>query len=164
MKCENVDRLITDYSVGNLFGRVELEIREHLDDCPECARELDRLHLIMAALEEEMAEIDPPRGLWHGVHHRITSDTNPSWQDRIGSIFQRPRRLIAVGIGSAALASALIFGLSIKSPEPAAAVLEPAAVEYIQNHASSASGDAFADRVSLGFVASMSTDAEHEHL
>lgn len=164
MKCEDVDRLITDYSVGNLFGKAETEVREHLDECPECALELERIHLIMAAVEEEMTEIDPPNGLWHGVHHRIIAGKKPSWQDRIGLILQRPRRLITVGIGAAALASALIFGLSIRTPEPVAALPEPAAVEYIQNHASAASSDAFADRVSLGFVASMSTDGEHKHL
>lgn len=161
MNCEEVDRLISDYSVRNLSQRVEEKVREHLAGCASCARELERLDLIMAAVEQEMIEIEPPQGLWNGIHNRLFVE--PRRRSWFGGLTLRPSKMFAVG-ATAALATILAVGLVPKSnvkvvPTPNAAVMG-----YVRDHATAASSGAFADRVSLGFVASISTDGGRKEL
>lgn len=154
MRCDEVDILISDYSVGGLSKTVEVGVREHVAACPKCARELDRLMLVMSAVEEDFAPVEPPPGLWHGVYNRIAERPIRARRDYFGYLFLRSRRLLSLGVGAVALAGALIFGISIHKPDTAQ-LPEPAAVEYVQSHIASSANDPFADRVSLGFVESL---------
>ncbi len=155
MICEEVDRLIADYSAGALPRRTTRSVRTHLNGCPVCAKALDQLSLAMAAVEA-LPPLDPPSGLWNGVYNRITSPERVSRPDVLGRLLVRPRRVLAVGVAIASLAGAVIFGVSLQRPRTVAQAPEPAAMEYVQGHMYAASQDAFADRVSLGFVGSMS--------
>lgn len=165
MRCEEADTVIADYSVGNLSEKTRFAVEEHLGVCEECARELALLHMVMAAVEEHVGEIEPPHGLWHGVCSRIETEQSRSWLEKVSQSFRKPRVALGYAVATAALAGALIFGLTVKSPQQIAERSpDPAAMEYVQSHASSSINDAFADRVSLGFAASMSASEERSHL
>lgn len=164
MKCEEANRLISDYSVGNLPDRIERRVREHIDQCSSCAREMERLKLILAAVEKDMKPIEPPAGLWNGVYNRITSAEQPSRRSVLRELFTRPRRVLSLGVGIAVMAGAILLSISVHGPRPenTARAPEPAVMEYVQNHVSAAAHDAFADRVGLSFVAAMPAAEEQE--
>lgn len=153
MKCEEVDKIISDYSVGNLPARARAQVRQHLESCESCAKELKRIEMMVSTIEE-VPLIDPPLGLWNGVYNRITAEpaARPSIIDRL---FVARRRTLSIGLGVVALASAVVFGISTQQSHRMAASPEPGTVEYVQGHIYAASNDVFADRVGLGFVAAM---------
>jgi len=46
MKHEEVKRLLPDYSVGRLRGRIKDEVERHISECPTCERELRELQQV----------------------------------------------------------------------------------------------------------------------
>lgn len=164
MRCEEINGLISDYSVGNLARGMERLVREHIKECGSCRKELEQLDLIMAAVEENMGELEPPVGLWNGVRNRVSVDERQSVIDRARNVLLRPRRTLSLGIGAAALAAALFFGVNTIGPSPTAYTPNATAIEYIQGHAFAAGDDVFADRISLGFVVSMPAEETGEPL
>ncbi|MBI2842260.1 MAG: zf-HC2 domain-containing protein [Armatimonadetes bacterium] len=164
MRCEQIDELISDYSVGNLPRRVEERVREHVSTCRACAVEMERLELVMSAVEEEMTPVEPPVGLWNGVYNRISSPKRESVRDRVGRVLLRPRKVLSFGIGLATLAIVAFLGVSEHRQQVVATVSDPAAIEYVQSHLSVAAGDVFADRVSLGFAVSLSAEETRDQL
>jgi len=119
--------------------------------------ELERLKRVMAAVEADLQPVEPPAGLWNGVYNRITAARKPGRKGLLDGLLITPRRALSLAAAAAVVAGAVIFGVSTHPPRPesAARAPEPATVEYIQDHASAAAYDAFADRVGLSFVASM---------
>lgn len=164
MRCDEIDKIIADYSVGRLSVKMEKLVREHIESCPACARELEKLNIIMAAVEES-PEIEPPNWLWNRVYNEITSPARkPSLKERLGWIFQKPHRVLSVGVAIAAIGVAVSFGISPNERHNAAQIPEQRAMEYVQGHFTEASSGAFADRVSYGFVSTVPEPEERESL
>ncbi len=159
MKCHDVEKLISDYSAGALSGRMARGMREHIESCPSCARELDRLSRIMSIVEQSKP-IEPPDGLWNGVYNRITDPEVQRRHSRFGRFFERPRRALSLGAAIIVVAGSVIFGISSRTPQKEASLPEPATMEYVRGHLTAASSDAFADRVSLGVIAAMPPEKE----
>jgi hypothetical protein len=86
------------------------EALAHLQACPECARELDRLHQRVARLRA-LPSLHPPRDRFAGVAARVRDD-------------RRQLRVRRAGIGALALAASLLLavvGHDLMSPTPAVA-------------------------------------------
>ncbi len=158
MNCEEVDKLIADYSVGNLSDSVSQSVTLHLDNCVNCASELARLESVMSMVVENIGELEPPSDLWQSVSSRIAQKPWFGLMDRLQNAFFPPRRAIAFAVGFAAIAGAVVLGPSPKVPVHNA---DMAMMPYVADHAAASSDDAYADRVSLGFIASMSSDRGH---
>lgn len=155
MRCEEVNRLLPDYSVGNLPAGAELHVREHLKTCESCAQELKHIETIVGFVES-IQPADPPPGLWNGVHNRITAPRTKSY--RWGWI-AAPRRALALGIGAAAALSIAFFAFPSRD---AGGIPDPSSSEFIMGHMSAASHDAFADRVGLDFTAAIASAKDRD--
>jgi hypothetical protein len=126
-------------------------VSAHIDECSSCKAELARIHEIMSLVEDSHEEMEPPVGLWHGVHGMITSPARPGLLERVAHSFFPPRRAIAFAAGLAAVAGAILLQMPHEAPQRPASM---AMIQYVQDHAAASSGDVFSDRVNLGFVSS----------
>jgi hypothetical protein len=154
--CEKVQGLLADYRAENLGLRKSASVEGHLRQCPDCANELRVLDDVLALLEANMPECEPPVGLWNGVHNRITSPEpiGHSVRDWIS----RPIR--AAGIGVAALALAIGLMISTGPREHITPVQLASNMEYVQGHALYAGQAPLADRVSYLSVVAASSETQ----
>lgn len=165
MRCSEVERLISDYSVDNLSPRTGRQVSEHLTGCESCSAELQTLEKVMLAVEEDLPPVEPPAALWNGVRSRITASERRTFADRLGRLFIRPRRAFAYAVALSTVAVMLVVGVfSLHEPQAAAPPPGPGAMEYVQVHVMSASHDPLADRVSLGLVGALPETTDEEEL
>ncbi len=90
MECNKTRKLLPDYSVGNFAEKKREEIKQHIDNCPSCARELMYLDKT-AYLLDSIPQEEPPDFLWEGVRRAIiqqesSQDKQPIFQ-RVFSLF-----------------------------------------------------------------------------
>jgi anti-sigma-K factor RskA len=57
---QEIGEELVQYALGELTSPQSGEIREHLDDCPTCRRELEEIHTGMAALAMSVTASAPP--------------------------------------------------------------------------------------------------------
>ena len=103
-----MDQLVALRTTGSEPGTADAQA--HLQACPECARELDRLHQRVARLRA-LPALRPPRDRFAAVAERVRHD-------------RRQLRVRRAGIGALALAASLLLavvGHDLMSPTPAAA-------------------------------------------
>ena len=144
MDCQEIQSLISEYSLGMIEGRRKAGVEEHVAGCPECAREMEKLNQVMAMVEGLDAK-EPPPGLWNGVYNRITGPEKVrSWAHW--------RRGWSIGFATAALVLAMLFG---HIHHPPVNENTYAANEYIQGHAMYATQDMLADQAALNSVATI---------
>jgi anti-sigma factor RsiW len=161
LRCDEVKKLIADYSVDRLSEKVRRRIEDHLVACPDCAAELARQEKAMN-LVEQMQMVEPPAGLWNGVYNRITSPQRST--QRQNWLFRCPRWALSLGLCMLVLASVVFLGIDRAGYQKETAVPDPAAAEYIRSHAAASRYDVFADHVGLSFVAAMQSSDEQEEL
>jgi anti-sigma factor RsiW len=103
-----MDQLVALRTTGSEPGTADAQA--HLQACPECARELDRLHQRVARLRA-LPALRPPRDRFAAVAEQVRHD-------------RRQLRVRRAGIGALALAASLLLavvGHDLMSPTPAAA-------------------------------------------
>ncbi len=145
MNCCKVRNRIADYAVGLLSGRAKADIESHLAECPECQAEY-RLQEQVMLMIEEVDSLEPPVGLWNGVHNRISATpVHPSVWKQLKEGHYRRRARWSVGFATIAL-TALILHSTTSIQHPTAG---PEALEYVQGHAIYASQDVLADQTAL---------------
>jgi len=142
MNCQEVQSLISEYSLGLIEGRRKAEMDQHLASCKACARELEKLTQVMALVEGLDAK-EPPPGLWNGVYNRISQ---PETSRHYGWA-----RKWSIGFATAVLAMILLFA-HIHNPGVESTY---AANEYVQGHAVYATQDILADQAALNTVATI---------
>ena len=76
MECDKIRKLLPDYSVGALSRKKREEIKQHIDNCPDCQRELMFLDKT-ASLLDSIPQEEPPDFLWEGVRREIIQQENP---------------------------------------------------------------------------------------
>jgi len=153
MKCEKVQNLISEYSVGLVEGGPRAEMEAHLAACPACGAEREKLEHVMA-LVDGLEPKSPPVGLWNGVYNRITSplpglEQVSMWQ-KARDVFSRRATGWSVGFATAVLAAVLLFA-HIHNP----GVDSTYASEYVQGHAIYAGRELLADQAALQSVAAL---------
>lgn len=84
MKCEEVNRLIEDYSYGELENSLESGVARHLQACRECSQLLEDLtaeeKLFSSYAELTSRELEPDSSLWSKVRPRL--EETPSKKGR----------------------------------------------------------------------------------
>ena len=107
MNCREIQTLIHGYVDGELDLTKSPEIEQHLQECPECARDYANLQSIRAAIKDsDLYSRTPP-----GLAKRVRSAMHrASHLDRTSRL--RPGRLITVA-ASLALITAAGWGLAV---------------------------------------------------
>ena len=106
-ECERIEGELGELALGILTGRERAAVLAHLDDCPRCSAEEERLSLVADALLQVGPEIDPPVGFEVRLFDRL--DAQPRARGRRRG---RTGRVPAVWALAAALtAIALGFGI-----------------------------------------------------
>jgi anti-sigma factor RsiW len=149
MRCQEVERLLPDYSVGLLKPRDERVIASHLESCPGCHREWQALEDTVA-LVEQFGAVEPPPGLWNGVYNRLTGQApEPVAPSPWARLWRRPARVF----GTAVLAVALAAGLWFSNLPHPPGVTDHEMNAAIREHALASADALFADRAGLESVA-----------
>ena len=145
MNCCKVRNCMADYGVGLLSGKTRAEVASHLRECADCRGELEKQERVML-LVEDLASLEPPVGLWNGVHNRINATpVHPSVWTQLKEGHYRRRARWSAGFATVAL-TALILYLTSNVPHRPAGI---EAQEYLEGHASYASQDVLADQAAL---------------
>lgn len=161
-RCQQVQELLADYRTGILSSRKVAWIEEHLEQCTGCANELSLLDGVLALVDANTPEYEPPAGLWNGIYNRITSPEpkrSTLFVD-FGRWIAKPVR--AAGIGIAALALAVGLVVSTGPRDVSAPVQVASNIEYIQGHALYAGQAPLADRVGYLTVVAASSESNQE--
>jgi hypothetical protein len=99
-----------------------LAFAAHLNDCPECRRQMDRLDAFFAALDAVPVP-DPgedfAQRVWLQISPRLAQKSSPWWQS-----FFEPRRILAFGAMAALVVLAFFIGRSTKGPTPVANIAD----------------------------------------
>jgi len=75
MKCKNVKKKLWRYHEGELADRDRLQIQQHLDKCPDCAR-LSESFASFLTPPEKIAPVTPPPRLWEKIYLKIEDYEN----------------------------------------------------------------------------------------
>lgn len=164
INCENVQRLLSEYSSDALSRRKRRAIERHLGTCEDCRHEMRTLDAVLDLVDSNVPDYEPPAGLWHGVYNRITApQARPTALGTIvGQWLAKPVR--AVGVGAAVLAL-IVGGILGTTHQQSTPELSFAAADntYVQAHALNASRAPLADRVSyISLVAISEPQTESE--
>ncbi len=93
----------------------EAAARQHLEACPLCRAEFERLHQRVARLKA-LPALRPSRERWSGVLGQVRAE-------------RRRRRLRRGGLAGLAAAASVALALAVTSLRPAAAGLDPAEIQ-----------------------------------
>jgi anti-sigma-K factor RskA len=118
LKCNDIEKLLADYTVGALDGDLAAQVEDHLRECESCRRELSALERV-GELLQPMQMTEPPRDLWPRIRARLQPRRarRPVWQH-----YWRPGLALAA---AAAILIAVIFALPlIQAPGTVAPTLE----------------------------------------
>lgn len=154
-RCKKNQNRLAAYRTGTLGERRCRAVEAHLLECAECARELDSLDRVLALVEDQVGQVEPPPGLWNGVYNRITAPAaGTSASSAIRRWLARPAHAVGVAMAILAIAFGTMLGGLRRQPAPArVAQLN----EYVQGHVLYAGQAHSADRVSyLSLVAASS--------
>jgi anti-sigma-K factor RskA len=156
MKCEEIKKLLPDYSLGALSKRKRKFIKQHIDNCPGCERELrylDETALLLDAVTPE----EPPDFLWEGIRREITRPENQAenlgvkfqsvWQGIMSWLWQK--RIPALATGLAVLI--LVTGLYL-APWKSTTESKSEFYAEVEQQTFSYWNSPFADRAALGML------------
>ena len=155
-ECEKIQQLLSDFRTGASNENESNKIEAHIANCPECANELKALDDVLELLKSNIAEYEPPVGLWNGVYNQLTSPNAASALSGPAFVTGSPRPVRAVGVGAAAvvIVFGIIFSIVIQDRKPPAQYT--ASNEYVQGHALYASQAPLADQVAYLSIATSS--------
>jgi len=159
MKCTEIKKLLPDYSVGALSHKKRETIRQHLDSCPECRRELISLEKT-AALLDAIPQEEPPAFMWRKVKREITQQEQietPFWQ-KIGEwLWWKRIPAMAAGLAVLILTVGLYFVVWQSPTEQSQFTLQAEMEQQTFSHWNTS----FADRAALGMLV-INTNQEGE--
>jgi len=145
MNCDHVKKKLAACAAGLLRGRQARRAAAHIEQCPTCRREVERLRQageLASALELE----EPRRDLWPAVYAQIVSRRVPQLA------WQTAARAVAGLAVTLALIMAGTWAARPPAPAPPAPVVEvdEAASAYLGQHALAAWRAPLADPAALG--------------
>ena len=108
----SIETLVTLRDAGTEPG--EAAAREHLEGCPLCRAEFERLHQRVARLKA-LPALRPSRERWPGVLARVRAE-------------RRRRRFRAGGVAGLAAAASVALAVGVSSLRPAESRLDPAEI------------------------------------
>jgi anti-sigma-K factor RskA len=164
MTCQQVQKLLPDYSVGRLGPRRQEALARHLATCATCAQEWAAMQGSLALLER-LDRAEPPAGLWAQIEARLTPERpRPFWRAWPQRWLGQPwRRAPALAAALAVVAVAVVLFLRPSPPAAPPARPTPTAFvgnSFVQQYATLASYEPLADRAALGAVATLARRGE----
>lgn len=122
MDCHTCRKKLSDFHEGEVEAAEAEEIRSHLDACPECAREYERLSAVVSAVRN-LDTIEPPADMLDRIKSALDREdarrSEPSILGRIGPILAAAACVVLV-VGIALQQGGLLSGLSSQTPTPTA--------------------------------------------
>jgi hypothetical protein len=147
IKCEKIQKMLPDYSVGSLSAKKREFIEKHIQNCPECLKQLEHLNNI-ASLMDKMPQEEPPSHLWANISERITNYEEDSfWQKSFGWLWEKRIPALVSGFGMILIIASLYF-LLLKPPEK----MDKSIYKDIGQHTYSRWNNPLTDRVALGMI------------
>jgi anti-sigma factor RsiW len=161
MECTKIKEILPDYSVGGLSKKKREFLKQHLDNCPDCAQELMLLDRT-ASLLEKIPQEEPPDFLWEGVKREITQaegvevshrgqerpmESQPQFKKIIGWIWGKRIPAYAASLAVLILVAGLYFAVWHSPKE-----LQPTLYDEIEQQTFSYWDSPFADRAALGML------------
>jgi len=158
-ECQKTQNLFSDYRTGLLSPKICRDIEAHISQCPKCAKELRVLDDVMALIERNITDCEPPVGLWNRIYNRITQAQHTNSKAAIGRWLLQPLHAVGTAIAIAALIAAIMIG-GIRQNDMGYSVASHSHAEYIQGHVLYAAKAPLADRVGyLSVVVATSSEA-----
>jgi anti-sigma-K factor RskA len=106
---------IAAYLLGALNDREARDLERHLEDCPTCREELDRLRPAIEALPDAVPQHDPPPALKASVMSAVEREARPA-QRPVRRRFWLLRPLHAAAV-AAVLAIGIVGAFLVSSPD-----------------------------------------------
>ncbi|MHB1458298.1 MAG: anti-sigma factor family protein [Armatimonadota bacterium] len=120
MKCERARELLSDLYDGNIDYALTDTVRSHIDSCPSCRHEYNRLISMWTALNS-MPEVEPPADFRHNVILKLAqaqNDKKTTSQSQLGLNWSYFISKLRMSKGVAALcASVILTALIIAVPK-----------------------------------------------
>jgi len=115
LNCQETQKLIHGYADGELELTKNLEIDQHLQECPACAEGYAGVQAIRTAIQEEAHYYSTPPDLQKRIHAQLRRPSQPGPPP-----FLRPWPLLAVAAAAASILIATwgLFRWSVRSDEP----------------------------------------------
>jgi len=77
MKCADIVKVLDQYADGQLDTEIEILIKNHLEKCPECSKELDFIIKIQKKFSE-MKKVKAPEDFLYQFNKRLNNETSAS--------------------------------------------------------------------------------------
>src|SRR5262245_46112014 len=117
MKHLNGEQLVLHH-FGDATAEERAQATQHLQECPECARELERIAQVLSAVNEQTLPVPLPtedygREVWGRIHEQLPAKTPSSgWRAWLS-----PRRVVFAGSAVALLVVAFLMGRISRNDE-----------------------------------------------
>lgn len=145
--CENIKKMLPEYSVGAFSDKKREFIDHHLKNCPECMQELEYLNNV-ASLMNNISLEEPPDYLWANIKKEISvADENTFLHKSFGWLWEK-RIPALVSSFSILLVIASLYFLLLKTFEKT----EQNIYRDIGQHTISTWNNPLTDRVALGMI------------
>ncbi|MBI3945421.1 MAG: hypothetical protein HY321_05855 [Armatimonadetes bacterium] len=132
MRCEEVARLLTDYSVGLVRRGQRCAVEQHLAQCEACAAEFRELAGTVAVVRS-LPEAEPARDLWPVIRARVLAEPSRLPKNLLlGNLSSYWRPAMALAAAGAAAAALWIWPAA--PPTPSAGALAAAQAPYVREH------------------------------
>lgn len=132
MKCKKYKEQIILYLYAELSKEESEELEKHIEQCPECAQELEYTKKVFGTLDE--AEIrDLPEARWEKCWGEISSEIKPKSR-RQKYVFSLPQWVPAAAAVLVIFTLGIIIGRNWQPAQPAAVAEEPFSPTYSRVH------------------------------
>jgi hypothetical protein len=102
-QCELFQDELAELALGILSGRSRSDVLDHVESCPRCTAELERLSIVADTLLQLTPEIEPPLGFELRLAERLQE----------GATAHRPKRSRRVAALSAAAVATIVLGFGL---------------------------------------------------
>jgi len=147
MKCEKIQKMLPDYSVGALSAKKRELIRSHIKNCPKCMERLEHLNKI-ALLMDNIPQEEAPSYLWANIKEKITSYEEESFWQKSFKWLWKKRIPALISSFSVLLIMASFYFLLLRPSEKT----EQSIYKDIRQHTFSSWNNPLTDRVVLGMI------------
>ena len=140
MNCEQMTLLMSAWLDGELSEQEEKQMKEHLEQCPDCRALMEQLQTLHTSFTD-LEEIPAPEGFADSVMERIARESKP----KVVPLFKRPQMralsalaacaVLFVGFGSMKMGSSKETAAAAPAPMPESAVAAPVAPPDIYRQA-----------------------------
>jgi len=158
MNCQEIKKLLPDYSVDNISASVQQLIGEHLSQCSACSKELDalrRTEFLVNAIKLD----EPPPNLWAEVAAQIAAKEKIAKQIKVDWNILTWLRLKPIPVFATTIVAFLVLGglwwhyNYLTAPEPVQVQMVEESIDvYVAQHTVSAFEDPTADKNGAGLM------------